>query len=276
MGHYVSPDSQQYFAFNVWSFSSAKAVMDAASQLNCDIILQTSMKAFEQLDIEEFQAYVKSYAQKRQINTYLHLDHCRNIEQIHTAVECGWDSVMIDASDKPLEENIMLTNEVSELAGRKGILVEAEVGQICGQEDNVSSVETGLARLDDIEKFVKNTRIDMLAAAIGTVHGQYKRVPDLHYSMIDEISKITDIPFVIHGGSGLPDEILSRLLSYRNVKKINISTEVKLAYKHGIIESVFENGMEKTKVDPLITDKHIHDSIQNMTTNKLRLLGRTR
>lgn len=274
MASYIHSGSQQYFAFNVWSIPSAKAVIDAASQLKRDIILQTSMKAFEQLDVEEFRAYVKSYSQKKQINVYLHLDHCRNMEQIHIAVECGWDSVMIDASDKPIDENIRITNQVTEIAGRKGVLIEAEVGQIRGQEDEIVSVETGVAQMEDIGRFVKNTRIDMLAAAIGTVHGQYKGVPNLHYEIISKLNQMTDIPFVVHGGSGLSDEILRTLLSYRNVKKINISTDVKCAYGRGITESIHINDAGKTGFDPLAIETHIHDSIQNMTMGKLRLLAR--
>ena len=256
MRQYISPDSQQYFAFNVWSIPSAKAVMDAASQL------------------EEFRAYVKSYSRKKQINVYLHLDHCRDIDQIHTAVECGWDSVMIDASDEPIDENIRLTNQVIEIARKKGVLVEAEVGQIRGQEDEISSVESGVARMEDIDRFVRNTRIDMLAAAIGTVHGQYKGVPDLHFDMIREINRMTNIPLVVHGGSGLSDEILRKLLTYSSVKKINISTDVKLAYGRGITEGIHENSVDKAGFDPLAIETHIHDAIQNMTTGKLRLLGK--
>ncbi len=274
MANYIHSGSQQYFAFNVWSIPSAKAVMDAASQLKSDIILQTSMKAFEQLDLEEFRAYVKSYSQKKQINVYLHLDHCRNMDQIHTAVECGWDSVMIDASDKPIDENIRITNQVTEIAERKGVLVEAEVGQIRGQEDEILSVETGVAQMEDIDRFVKNTRIDMLAAAIGTVHGQYKGAPALHFEMINEINEKTDIPLVVHGGSGLSDEILRRLLTYSSVKKINISTDVKLAYGHGITEGIRENSVDKAGFNPLAIETHIHDAIQNMATGKLGLLVR--
>ena len=213
MDKYINPDSEQYFAFNIWSIESAKAVMDAASQTGCNIILQTSMKAFEQLDKEELLSYVRSYEQKKKIRAYLHLDHCRRIELIHTAVKCGWDSVMIDASDKPLDENIRITNEVTGIARGEGILVEAEVGQICGQEDAIASVEAGIAGIEDIEKFIENTDIDMLAAAIGTAHGLYKGIPDIHYDMIDQISMITDIPFVIHGGTGLDDDILLKILS---------------------------------------------------------------
>ena len=168
MDQYISKSSRQFFAFNIWSIESAKAVMDAAAQQKQHVILQTSEKAFEQIDKEEFAVYVRSYERKKGIKAYLHLDHCQKIDYINEAVECGWDSVMIDASDKTLEENIRITNNVVYLAKKKGVLVEAEVGQICRQEDGLSSIETGMAQIDDIEKFVRSTDIDMFAAAVGT------------------------------------------------------------------------------------------------------------
>lgn len=269
---YISSNSQQYFAFNVWSIESAKAVMDAAVQTSCAIILQTSMKAFERLDKEAFREYVKNYGRKKNVKAYLHLDHCKKIELIYEAVKCGWDSVMIDASEKSLGENIRITNEVIDIAKPERILVEAEIGQICGQEDEIFSIEKSIARTEDIKEFVKNTDIDMLAASVGTVHGLYKGNPDIHYDRIEQIAGITDIPFVIHGGTGLTDEVLLKLLSYKNVKKINISTDVKLAYRRGIEES-FQNGaMESDGFDPLRVGKFIHDSIQDMAAGKLSLL----
>ena len=272
MDKYISSTSQQYFAFNIWSIESAKAVIDAASQMKCNIILQTSMKAFEQIDKKEFYAFVRSYEQKKGIKAYLHLDHCKEMDFIQEAAECRWDSVMIDASDKTLSENINITNKVVKLVRKKGILVEAEVGQICGQEDEVTSVGTGIAKMDDIEKFIKSTDIDMLAAAVGTVHGLYRGVPDIRYDMLDEIGRITDIPLVIHGGTGLTNEILLKMLIYKNVKKINISTDVKLAYKRGIEESIQMGVMEQNGFDPLKVEWFIHDEIQNMVMNKLKLL----
>ena len=91
----------------------------------------------------------------------------------------------------------------------------------------------------------------MLAAAVGTVHGLYRGVPDIRYDMLDEIGRITDIPLVIHGGTGLTNEILLKMLIYKNVKKINISTDVKLAYKRGIEESIQMGVMEQNGFDPL-------------------------
>lgn len=274
MDKYISINSQQYFAFNIWSIESAKAVMDAAFQKKQNVILQTSMKAFEQVDKEELAAYVRSYEKKKGIKAYLHLDHCRKIDFIEIAVQCGWDSVMIDASDKILEENIRITNEVTDIVKRKGILVEAEVGRICGQEDGVLSVETGMARIADIEKFIRSTDIDMLAAAIGTVHGVCKGTPRIHYDIISEVARIADIPFVVHGGTGLTDEMLLKLLSHPNVKKINISTDVKLAYRRGIEESFAAGKLEKEGFNPLNINNAIHDAIRDMAIDKMRLLGK--
>lgn len=272
MNKYISANSQQYFAFNIWSVESAQAVIDAAAQMNCDVILQTSMKAFELLDKEGLRAFVESYTRKKKIRAYLHLDHCRKMDLIYEAVSCGWDSVMIDASDKPLDENIELTNKVIHIAKEKNVLTEAEVGQICGREDDIAAVETGIAKTADVERFIKNTKIDMLAAAIGTAHGLYRGTPNIHFDMIDKVAAITDIPFVVHGGTGLSDEILLRLLSHRNIKKINISTDVKLAYRHGIEESIRTGAMEREGFDPLKVNKLVHDLIQSMAISKLRLL----
>ncbi|MDE7322290.1 MAG: class II fructose-bisphosphate aldolase [Lachnospiraceae bacterium] len=275
MDQYISMDSQQYFAFNIWSIESAKAVIDAAAQEKQNVILQTSMKAFAELDIEEMAAYVRSYGKKKNVRAYLHLDHCRKIEYVRQAAACGWDSVMIDASDKTLEENIEITNEVTGIVKGKGILVEAEVGQICGQEDGLASVTSGLAAMEDIEKFLRNTDIDMIAAAVGTVHGLYKGTPHIHYDMISDIAGITNIPFVVHGGTGLTDEILLQLLMHKNVKKINISTDVKLAYRRGIEACMHTGKMDKEGFNPLDIQKSIHDSIRDMAAGKMRLTGRT-
>lgn len=274
MEKYISINSRQYFAFNIWSIQSAKAVIDAAAQERQNVILQTSMKAFAQLDKEELAAYVKSYGKKKHIRAYLHLDHCRKLEYIRQAAECGWDSVMIDASDRVLEENIRITNEAADMVKGKGILVEAEVGQICGQEDGQQSIAPGLARIEDIKKFVENTDIDMLAAAVGTVHGLYRGIPRIHFDMIDGIARITSIPFVVHGGTGLSDEVLLRLLSHDNVKKINISTDVKLAYRRGVEACMHTGKMDKEGFNPLAIEQSIHDSIRDMAAGKMRLTER--
>ena len=147
MQRYIHLNSSQYFAFNIWSIESAKAVIDGASILNRDVILQTSMKAYELLDKEELRAFVSSYSDKYNIRAYLHLDHCKRMDFIQEAIGCGWDSVMIDVSDQSLEENIRLTNVVCKMAGDNNVLVEAEAGRIAGQEDELSVTEAGIAKI---------------------------------------------------------------------------------------------------------------------------------
>lgn len=272
MKKYISPDSQQYFAFNVWSMESAKAVIDAAEAVQKNVILQTSMRAFEHLDKEGFCTFIKAYAKKKNIQAFLHLDHCKKMESIQEAILRGWDSVMIDASDQDLEENIRITNEVCELAGKAGVLVEAEVGQICGQEDEVSAMEAGVARIEDIDRFLQNTNVHMLAAAVGTVHGLNRAKLNIHYDLIEKTGSISDIPFVIHGGTGLTENTFLHLLSYKNVKKINLSTEVKLAYRQGVEESIQRGFMKKDGFDPLKMQEMIDKAIKNMAIRKLKLL----
>lgn len=134
--------------------------------------------------------------------------------------------------------------------------------------------EAGIARIEDVKTFLRNTSVDMLAVAVGTAHGLYKGTPKLHYDLIDQVINLSDIPLVIHGGTGLTEETFLRLLSYRNIKKINISTDVKLAYRQGIKESIQNEYMEGETFDPLKVSQKIHDAIQDMTINKLKLLGK--
>lgn len=274
MQRYIHLNSSQYFAFNIWSIESAKAVIDGAATLNRDVILQTSMKAYELLDKEELRAFVSSYAGRHNIRAYLHLDHCKRMDFIQEAIGYGWDSVMIDASDQSLEENVRLTNRVCKIARDNDVLVEAEVGQIAGQEDEMSVTEAGIAKIEDVKTFIGNTNVDMLAVAVGTAHGLYKGIPKLHYDLLDQVMKLSDTPLVIHGGTGLTEETFLYLLSFKKIKKINISTDVKLAYRQGIKESIQSGYMEGENFDPLKVSQKIHDAIQNMTVNKLKLLGK--
>lgn len=272
MSVYIHQNSGQYFAFNIWNIESAKAVIDAGAQLKRDLILQTSTKAFLQADKEEMRFFVTNYAKNKGIHAYLHLDHCKKMDLIREAVHFQWDSVMIDASEMSLEENIRRTNEVSSIAKEYGVLVEAEIGQISGVEEEISVQEAGVARLEDAQHFLAVTDVDMLAVAAGTAHGLYKGMPRLHYDLLEQIMAFTDMPLVIHGGTGLGNDVLRRLLSYKNIKKINISTDVKLAYRQGICESLGNGNLEAAGFDPLKVAEAIQRSICNIAKEKLMLL----
>ncbi len=271
MNKYLSPTSRQFFAFNVWDFSSAKAIIDAASKSETSIILQTSMKAFAKLDKKEFRMFITQYSKQKRVNVYLHLDHCKKRELFEDAITAGWDSVMIDASERPLLENIQITDEICRIAHEQNVLVEAEIGHIAGVEDGEEITQGGIADIKDVEIFINNTGIDSLAVAIGTAHGLYKGKPSLHYDILEKTANISDIPLVIHGGTGLSDDVFKKLLSYSNVKKINISTDVKQAYRTGLCLSEKEKLLEKDGFDPLKIVANIHYCIEQMALHYLNL-----
>lgn len=267
-------NNKQYFAFNIWDQDSIKAVMDAAAEYSRDIILQTSSRIFEKMEHRLIREFVTSYGIKKGIKAYLHLDHCRNLNLIKTAIECKWDSVMIDASHLPLNENITLTNQVCNYAHVRGVLVEAEVGQIQGVEDDIASDTEGIADIEEIKEFLSNTDIDTFAAAIGTSHGLYKKSPHIRYDLIEEIGIITEKPFVVHGGSGLTDSDFINLFLLPNVRKINISTELKQAYRTGILNAKEKGLLNYNGFDVSAVKKEIHKSIQKTAECKIRLLDK--
>ncbi|WMC93873.1 class II fructose-bisphosphate aldolase [Kineothrix sp. MB12-C1] len=260
-------------AFNIWDINSAKAIIDAAAAKKRNVILQTSAGVYNQMDAEEVRAFIKSYADKKSINVWLHLDHCKDMKILEDAIVKKWDSVMIDASDSDIEENIKKTNIVIEKAHREGILVEAEVGQIKGTEDDLTVDEYHVTDRDEIKKFLRETKVDMFAAAFGTVHGMYKGKPDLDYSLIDYVANISDVPFVVHGSSGLEDKEVRKLTKKENVKKINISTEVKLAYRKGILESIEGGLLEENGFQAIYVEKKIYEAIYYMAYNKFSIIG---
>lgn len=271
MNNYLS-GQKCVFAFNIWDFNSAKAIMDAAASERKPVILQTSAGIYRKMDAQELRRFISTYSRKKNIHVWLHLDHCRDMETIHSAVSSGWDSVMLDASDRPLSENITLTKNVIEEAHGKGVLVEAEVGQIKRTEDKVHVTEAAIADKEEIRYFVRNVKPDMLAVAFGNAHGIYKGNPKLHFELIDYVAGLTDIPFVVHGGSGLDDMVLKKLADTSNVRKINISTEVKMAYRRGIMLSLEQGLLEESGFQAIPVEDKIHDAIWLTAKEKIGLL----
>lgn len=259
-------------AFNIWSIASAEAIIDAARQANQDVILQTSASVFQKLNQKQLKEFVISYTEQCGIKVWLHLDHCKNPKMIKEAIDCGWNSVMIDGSSLPVEQNIALTNQVTEMAHKSNVLVEAEVGRINGTEEDITVINRNTASREEIRLFVQNTAVDMLAVAFGNAHGIYQGTPQLDYELVEYTTGLSNIPFVVHGGSGLSDDVLKRLLSIKGVKKINISTEVKMAYRNGILNAESSGLLSEQGFQAIKVEKEIHDSIVKMAMGKFHLL----
>ena len=266
---------EQMFAFNVWDAESGKAVIEAAARHGRSVMLQTSARVFAAMDRAEFATHVRSYAARRGVALTLHLDHCKDRELLRAAVDAGWDAVMVDASSLPLAENIAMTNEIASYAHAHGVLVEAEVGQIGKTGQPLGDEAIPVASMEDIRTFLQEAEMDLFAAAIGTAHGLYHGTPVIHHEMIEAVGELTELPFVIHGGTGLSDAAFRAIFAHPNVKKINISTDVKQAYRRGILASIDKGlldvatgqGFEATAVEA-----QIFESIRAMAEAKIALL----
>lgn len=173
------------------------------------------------------------------IPVVLHLDHGSDFETCKKAIDAGFTSVMIDASKYDLKTNIEITKKVTDYAKKHNVTVEAEIGQIGGEEDNVEG-KILFAKTEDSVKLVNETNIDFLAPALGSVHGLYKGNPNLQFDRMLEIKNKTNIPLVLHGASGLSEKDIKRALSC-GISKININTDLQIAWSKQVREFLSNN-----------------------------------
>jgi len=222
-------------AFNVNNMEIVQAIITAAEQENSPVILQTSEGALKYAGADFLYALVALAASKTKVPVALHLDHGSGFDAVMLCIRNGWTSVMIDGSHHDLQGNIDITKKVVEAAHAVGVSVEAELGRLSGVEDHIS-VDEKDARYtnpDEAVIFVKETGVDSLAIAIGTAHGKYVGVPKLDFDRLQTIKGLLDMPIVLHGASGICEEDLTRATQL-GVNKINIDTDVRVAFAEGI------------------------------------------
>ena len=259
------------FAFNVWDCESARAVIDAAAARGQGVILQTSASVFEGLDRKAFAAYSKAHAAACGVPMWLNIDHCRDEALLKDAVDSGWDMVMADGSALPLDENVEFTNRVAEYAHERGVLVEGEIGQVKGVEDDVVVRDAAKSSREDIRAFLDGAKVDLAAIAFGNAHGDYAAPPDLDYDLLDYAAGVASVPLVVHGASGLSPEELSRLVALPYVAKINISTDLKQSYLKGL-ESAREDGLlESDGFQPAALLRVLREGLMQEADSKMRL-----
>jgi fructose-bisphosphate aldolase class II len=222
-------------AFNITCYLTCRAAIAAANETATPILLQTSVGTVKQFGAEELFAMMDLLRRGARVPVLFHLDHCTDPELAKKCVDTGWDSVMIDMSAKPLEENISITAGIKKYAKNKGVGVEGELGIIKGVEEEISADEQQLAGYEDSIKFIDGTEVDAFAPAIGTAHGLYKKEVNLNYDLVKRLADSTDVPIVVHGGTGLTTEQFHTLI-YSGASKINVSTALKYAYIDGLRE----------------------------------------
>lgn len=228
-------------AFNVENMEMVQAVVDAAEELHSPVILQTTPSTVKYADLAYFLANAKVAADQATVPVVMHLDHGSSFELAMRAYRTGYTSIMIDGSHEEFEENIRVSKAVADACHPGGVPVEAELGKVGGKEDDLDGGE-GDPYTDPREalEFVKRTGIDSLAVAIGTAHGVYKGEPKLDLDRLSEIRAVVDIPLVLHGTSGVPDETVRECVK-RGICKVNYATDLRIAFSKGVKAVMAEN-----------------------------------
>lgn len=217
-------------AFNIYNMEGALAVVRAAERLQSPVMLQLLPRALE-IGGSPLITFCRAAAGAARVPVAVHLDHCPDEKVIEEAMSSNISSVMADGSHLPLEENIGFSRRIVALAKRMAIGVEGELGRLRGEEDGISTPEA-MAKMTSPEeavRFAHETGVDALAVCIGNVHGKYKKTPELDFERLAAISKKVMIPMVLHGTSGLPDEMIRESISH-GVAKFNVNTEVRSRY----------------------------------------------
>jgi ketose-bisphosphate aldolase len=214
-------------SFNFFGLENVQGIIKGAANLKAPVIVQASPGAVKHMGEKAICGMVAGLADESGVPVVLHLDHATDYDFICRCINNGFTSVMIDASRKSLQENIDLTSRVVDYAARRGVSVEAELGKVGGSEEEikVEDKDAYFTNPEDVVTFVKATGIDALAIAVGTIHGFYKSEPKLDFDRIAAIRNLSDIPLVLHGGTGIPDNDLTRAI-FLGINKINVGTEL--------------------------------------------------
>lgn len=212
---------------NFFDLRSASAYLEVAEALNKPLILAFAQAHMDQFDLEDAAMIGRYLAKKASVPVALHLDHGTDETIIKQAIDLGFTSVMIDASQEKIEENIMKTKAIVAFARPREVAVEAELGHV-GAGDNYEDHEHSdsiYTKASEVEKFIEMTDVDSLAISIGTAHGIYKGKPKISFNTLHDIFSKTAIPLVLHGGSSSGEENLHRCAT-EGIAKINIFTDI--------------------------------------------------
>jgi len=262
-------------AFNANNMEIIQAIIETAEEEKAPAILQASQGAIEYAGLDNIVAMVKVMAEKVSVPIALHLDHGTDYYQNIKCLRAGFTSLMFDGSKLPFEENVKITKKVVEMAHACDIPVEAELGQIgkMGDSDEpgvaLEKVKETMADPYEAAKFVELTKIDFLAAAVGTIHGCRTPFAKLDIPRIEKIRELTDVPLVLHGASGVNDEEVRKGIS-AGICKINIDTRIRMIFTKKIREIIKMNPQE---IDPRKLLGPAREVAKEVIRERMRVFG---
>ena len=268
-------------AFDASTIEMAMAIVEAAEEEKSPVIVMGLTPDLQQGN-EKMLTYwtesLKDLAKKASVPVCLHLDHARDMNFLKRCVDAGFTSVMYDASEYPFEENVRLSKEAADYAHKYGATVEAELGHVgdgivsgvIKEDGNYDNPEDYLTNPEEMKRFIAETGVDCLAVAVGTSHGVYVHEPKLDCERLELLNSISDIPMVVHGGSGTPDDQIKKAISL-GVTKLNIYSEMMAAYFGTMKEELEKAGtmaiwMSNANREPL-------KAVKKVVKEKIRLTG---
>ncbi|WP_026574581.1 class II fructose-bisphosphate aldolase [Bacillus sp. UNC438CL73TsuS30] len=251
-------------------------ILRAAKEMNSAVIVQTSEREQERygINLEEFSREFYRVIQEENIKipAVLHLDHTKDFNVISEAIEVGFTSVMIDASEQPFKKNIEITKRVVEYAHSKGVTVEAELGKIGTTDFIETDVDEELfTEPEEAKQFVEETGVDALAVSVGTSHGVYLvKDPKIDIERLIEIRALTSVPLVLHGGSGIPSEIIKNAIQIPNggISKVNIATDLEHSMLKALNRKNYVTEKEWAEL-PAETLNLVQKVVQNVVEDKI-------
>lgn len=256
-------------AFNVENMEMVQAVIAAAEELRSPVILQTTPGTLGYAGVEMFFAMARAQAATASVGVALHLDHGNSFDLAARAVRAGYTSVMYDGSQHPYEDNVAVSQRVTQMCHAMGLPVELELGTVGGKEDQLRS--KGVAYTDPRQAvdFVEKTDPDSLAVAIGTAHGVYKGVPRIDVDLLSRIREVVSVPLVLHGSSGLDDAVVIECVR-RGICKVNFATELRIAYTKAVREHLQEH---PGAIDPKKFGVPARDAVVEGVKARIAIMG---
>jgi len=259
-------------AFNVHGLESVLGIARAAAEAKSPAIIEVSEGAIAYMGLEVTINLVRTIADTvaASVPIALHLDHGKNLEIVNKCIVSGFSSIHIDASAFPFEENIEISKKVVSFAHSRGVWAQGEIGSIMGGHGDVGGEIHGIpiADPDEVVEFVRRTKVDTIAAAIGTAHGTFTN-EDINFKILKKIKDNIKKPFVLHGGSGVPTRKIKRAIK-EGVNIINIGTNIKVAFSETLIETCKKN---KKEMDPRNLLKPSIQAIEDAAIKQMKIMG---
>ena len=256
--------------FNAHHLESFHAISKAANNTKSPLMISTTMGGIEHVGLNYFVKMAEAARQNSKVPLILHLDHGAHYEIIHECIDAGFNSVMIDASFESYDENVSIVRKVVEFAHKHKVGVEAQIGETLAEEGEIEGKERKTT-VQEASQFVKDTGVDYLAISIGSKPGQMEVLPTIDIPLLIEISKSVNIPLVLHGGSGVPINMYSKLVS-NGISKINIDAAIKNAFRESFIKFYRENNPE---IDTRVTLNKARENARLVVEKYLNIFGST-